>query len=374
MLAPRLTVYPEFVDAPERWLDEAMRFPVLDRSDAEGLGRDDPGAVFVQRIAPGITRTGRRGRRGPPHRRTQHRLVLRRRRACRRPCVPDRRRVRAARWARCSPACSWATRSTSTRSSRCSAPADPRWRPSARSADDLRRRTVGDVVTYVRNRNINYTNVCTFKCRFCGFSKGPLSLNLRGTPYLLTLDDIQQRVLEAVDVGATEVCLQGGIHPDFDGDYYIDVATRRARRGARHPHPRLHRARGHRGRTPPRRTVGRLPASADGRRPAHAPGHGRRDPRRRGARRALPRQDHHRRVAVRAPHRPRGRPAVEHHDHVRLDRAAGALGPPHGAHAGVADARPGASPSSYPCRSCTWRRRCTCSTGPVEARRSAKPC
>ena len=60
----------------------------------------------------------------------------------------------------------------------------------AEVADDLRRRTVGDEVTYVHNRNINYTNVCTFKCRFCGFSKGPLSLNLRGTPYLLTLDDI----------------------------------------------------------------------------------------------------------------------------------------------------------------------------------------
>ena len=76
----------------------------------------------------------------------------------------------------------------------------------------------------MRNRNINYTNVCTFKCRFCGFSKGPLSLNLRGTPYLLTLEDIQGRVLEATAAGATEVCLQGGIHPDFDGDYYVDVA------------------------------------------------------------------------------------------------------------------------------------------------------
>ncbi len=73
------------------------------------------------------------------------------------------------------------------------------------------------------NRNINYTNVCTFKCRFCGFSKGPLSLNLRGTPYLLTLDDIAERTAEAAAMGATEVCLQGGIHPDFDGDYYIDV-------------------------------------------------------------------------------------------------------------------------------------------------------
>ena len=74
--------------------------------------------------------------------------------------------------------------------------------------------------------------MCTFKCRFCGFSKGPLSLNLRGTPYLLTLDDIAGRVREAGELGATEVCLQGGIHPDFDGDYYIDVA-----RAVRTPRP-----------------------------------------------------------------------------------------------------------------------------------------
>ena len=94
----------------------------------------------------------------------------------------------------------------------------------AELADELRTAAVGDTVTWVSNRNINYTNVCTFKCRFCGFSKGPLSLNLRGTPYLLTLDDIAGRVREAWDVGATEVCLQGGIHPNFDGDYYIDVA------------------------------------------------------------------------------------------------------------------------------------------------------
>ncbi len=82
---------------------------------------------------------------------------------------------------------------------------------------------VGDEVSWVANRNINYTNVCTFKCRFCGFSKGPLSLNLRGSPYLLTLDDIAARAAEAQSLGATEVCLQGGIHPDFDGDYYVDV-------------------------------------------------------------------------------------------------------------------------------------------------------
>ena len=75
----------------------------------------------------------------------------------------------------------------------------------------------------MRNRNINYTNVCTYKCTFCGFSKGPLSLNLRGKPYLLSDDEIADRVREAADLGATEVCLQGGIHPDFDGDYYLRV-------------------------------------------------------------------------------------------------------------------------------------------------------
>ncbi|MCP4226647.1 MAG: 5-amino-6-(D-ribitylamino)uracil--L-tyrosine 4-hydroxyphenyl transferase CofH, partial [Actinomycetia bacterium] len=90
-------------------------------------------------------------------------------------------------------------------------------------ADELRQSIVGDQVTYVVNRNINYTNVCTFKCRFCGFSKGPLSLNLRGNPYVLSLEQMQERVAEAWELGATEVCLQGGIHPDFDGDYYVDV-------------------------------------------------------------------------------------------------------------------------------------------------------
>ena len=85
----------------------------------------------------------------------------------------------------------------------------------------------------MRNRNINYTNVCTFKCTFCGFSKGPLSLNLRGKPYLLTNDEIADRVREAAELGATEVCLQGGIHPDFDGDYYLDVTQGREGRRAR---------------------------------------------------------------------------------------------------------------------------------------------
>jgi FO synthase len=93
----------------------------------------------------------------------------------------------------------------------------------AHVADVLRRRAVGDTVTYVVNRNINYTNLCYFKCGFCAFSKGPKSLNLRGDPYLMGIEDIVARAREAWGRGATEVTLQGGIHPDFTGNFYREV-------------------------------------------------------------------------------------------------------------------------------------------------------
>ncbi|ACU53845.1 Radical SAM domain protein [Acidimicrobium ferrooxidans DSM 10331] len=91
-------------------------------------------------------------------------------------------------------------------------------------ADALRRETNGDVVTFVQNRNINYTNQCTFGCGFCAFSRGPRSLALRGAPYLLSMEQILAKVAEAAARGATEVCLQGGIHPRFDGGTYLDIA------------------------------------------------------------------------------------------------------------------------------------------------------
>jgi FO synthase len=75
-------------------------------------------------------------------------------------------------------------------------------------------------VTYVVNRNINYTNMCYFRCGFCAFSKGPKSLNLRGEPYLLSPEEVAERAQEAWDAGATEVCMQGGIHHSFTGDNY----------------------------------------------------------------------------------------------------------------------------------------------------------
>mgnify|MGYP001317710814 CR=1 FL=1 len=93
----------------------------------------------------------------------------------------------------------------------------------ARVADELRARRCGDTVTYVVNRNINYTNQCYFRCGFCGFSRGPKSLNLRGDPYILNVHEVVHRSVEAAERGATEVCLQGGIHPDFDGDFYVSV-------------------------------------------------------------------------------------------------------------------------------------------------------
>jgi FO synthase len=90
-------------------------------------------------------------------------------------------------------------------------------------ADRLRQQVNGETVRYVVTRNINYTNVCYFKCQFCAFSKGKLSENLRGQPYDLDESEIARRCQEAWARGATEVCLQGGIHPDYTGQTYIDI-------------------------------------------------------------------------------------------------------------------------------------------------------
>jgi FO synthase len=219
-LAPRLTIYPSFAAAPSQWLDEGMQFPVMDRSDASGLARDDPGSVFPQKVGEyknvgdgaEVVLLGRRSTQwysgadvhpptilpGTPRAEGAVGEVLSGVRMGQEPGLDELVTLFSARGREVAAV--------------------------AGLADELRVAAVGDTVTWVSNRNINYTNVCTFKCRFCGFSKGPLSLNLRGTPYLLTLEDIAGRTREARAVGATEVCLQGGIHPDFDGDYYIEVA------------------------------------------------------------------------------------------------------------------------------------------------------
>jgi FO synthase len=91
------------------------------------------------------------------------------------------------------------------------------------AADQLRQESVGDTVTYVVNRNINYTNICLYHCGFCAFSKGQGSKDLRGPAYNLDLDEVARRTVEAAAAGATEVCLQGGIHPSFTGETYLNI-------------------------------------------------------------------------------------------------------------------------------------------------------
>ena len=81
----------------------------------------------------------------------------------------------------------------------------------------------GNNVTFVKNRNINYTNQCTYKCGFCGFSKGPNSLNLKEKPYSIDIQEIVDRSVEAFEMGASEVCLQGGIHPNYTGEFYLNM-------------------------------------------------------------------------------------------------------------------------------------------------------
>jgi FO synthase len=103
------------------------------------------------------------------------------------------------------------------------------------AADELRQRTVGDTVRYVVNRNINYTNVCAYRCSFCAFSKGKAADDLRGTPYDLDLDEVVRRVEEAWARGATEVCMQGGIHPDYTGETYLALC-----RAVKQAVPRMH--------------------------------------------------------------------------------------------------------------------------------------
>jgi FO synthase len=220
VLAPRLTIYPEFARQPERWLDPAMRFNVLDRADAESLGRDDPGAHFPERVS-GTRDTGD----GAEVILVGHRSTAWYSGATATPpaLVPAEPRPIRGPVAEVLAGIELGHEPGVAELVTLFGARGPEVTAIAEAADAARAATVGDTVTWVHNRNINYTNVCTFKCRFCGFSKGPLSLNLRGNPYLLTLDDIAGRAAEAQALGATEVTLQGGIHPDFDGDYYIDV-------------------------------------------------------------------------------------------------------------------------------------------------------
>ena len=226
-LAPRLTIYPEFALAADRWLDPALRPPVLAASDAHGLGRDlDGWYAGGESPPPLLLDYSAQIHPGGGQRANWSSAAAADSDYSAQVHPGGGQRAKWSAGGRVAEVLAGVVAGEEVGQDEIVALFGARGREVAavaEVADDLRRRIVGDTVTWVANRNINYTNVCTFKCRFCAFSKGPLSLNLRGDPYLLGVDEIQRRVVEAVDLGATEVCLQGGIHPSFDGDYYIDV-------------------------------------------------------------------------------------------------------------------------------------------------------
>ena len=176
-LAARLPVYPEFLDSA--WNAPRVLTQALRSSDGEGLAREDgwfagaqTPAPFTSRDALPVDTAGELG---------EEELV----------------RLFAAR-------------------------GEELHRVFA-AADRLRLELNGDEVSYVVTRNVNYTNVCYFRCGFCAFSKGKLAEDLRGPAYVVPTEEILRRAHEAWERGAVEICLQGGIHPGFDGDYYVEV-------------------------------------------------------------------------------------------------------------------------------------------------------
>ena len=176
-LVPRLAIYPDFVFG--RWIDPGVMPHVLRASDSEGFARDDGWAAGSHAPIPFTPRDAL-----PVD--TRNELE-----------EEDIVRLFQARGEELQRVLS--------------------------AADRLRRDVNGDTVTYVVTRNVNYTNVCYFRCGFCAFSKGRLAANLRGKPYLVPLDEIVRRGREAWDRGAVEICLQGGIHPGFTGETYLDI-------------------------------------------------------------------------------------------------------------------------------------------------------
>lgn len=192
VLVERLAIYPDFVRAPERWVDPALHGAVLRHIDATGFARPDDWVTGTATPPPrtptfAATRSSSSELGG----------ILGRAIAGAELSEDDIVRLFAAR--------------------------GPDFDLVCRTADELRRAVCGDDVSYVVTRNINYTNVCAFKCRFCAFSKGKMSEHLRGRPYNLDLAEIKRRVVEAWQRGATEVCLQGGIHPDYTGETYLTI-------------------------------------------------------------------------------------------------------------------------------------------------------
>jgi FO synthase len=202
-LAERLAIYPAYVRDMQRWVDPRLHKALLDRMDSDGYARADdwspgrrhpipaPVRAISGSVSEDVAAILEKARRGATL--AEAEIV----------------RLFRARGDEYAAVC--------------------------RAADALRAQVNGDVVSYVVNRNINYTNVCSYRCQFCAFAKGKASEDLRGKPYDLSLEEIGRRVEEAWGRGATEVCMQGGIHPAYTGETYLGIC-RTARSAAPHIH------------------------------------------------------------------------------------------------------------------------------------------
>jgi len=189
ILQQRLAVYPRHVTAMATWLDRSIAPKVLRAVDAEGFAREDDWTPGSLAPLPPAREQGRADRRLD--------ALLAQAVAGSRLSEREVTMLFSARGGDVDAICS--------------------------AADGLRARTSGDVVRYVVNRNINYTNVCSYQCGFCAFSKGKMSEQLRGKPYDLALEEVARRAREAWERGATEVCMQGGINPHYTGSTYLEL-------------------------------------------------------------------------------------------------------------------------------------------------------
>ncbi len=196
-LVERLTIYPRFVATDDlSWIDPKLRPHVLKLSDAEGLARDSRWSPGVAEHAPGTPAMPLGRRYDGPVAVQIHRILDR---AANGNALSESEIVAL-----------FATRGAAAQAV-------------VEAADALRREVNGEAVTYVVNRNINYTNICTYACSFCAFSKSSSKAGFRDKPYILDLEEVATRAREAVAKGATEVCLQGGIHPSYTGDTYSSI-------------------------------------------------------------------------------------------------------------------------------------------------------
>jgi FO synthase len=196
LLIERLALYPEYANDLPRWVDHVVEPLVLQAIDGAGFARTENWAAGAVEDPPEIdlARVTAIAKQGPS---ADLADILSKAKSGRGLSEEDIVRLFKARGHDYTAVC--------------------------QAADQMRKQVAGDEVTYCVNRNINYTNVCYFKCQFCAFSKGKMSENLRGKPYDLSHEEIMRRTKEASDRGASEVCLQGGIHPEYTGQTYIDI-------------------------------------------------------------------------------------------------------------------------------------------------------